>query len=424
MRSTRRAIAVLAATSLTILAAGCGSSGGGGSDGKVTLTISTFSEWGYGDLLKEYQQLHPEITIKQNRFATSDAAKEQFQTALGAGSGLADVVGVDNSWMPQVMQHPEKFMNLASPNVEGRWKDWTAKLATTTDGKLLGYATDIGPQSIAYRTDLFKAAGLPSDREAVAELFGGKNATWDNFFAVGDKFMAAKTGPAFYDASASVATSWGDQYEVLWEDPKNGDIIAGKNPDLRKIYDTVTSHENLSAHLTRWSDDWVNAFQNNKFAVMLAPSWILGVIKGNAAGVQGWDIADVYPGGGVNSGGSYLTVPTQSKHGKEAQALAEWLTAPEQQLKAFKATGNFPSQVQAQNSDELQKVTDPFFNNAPVGKIYTNRASAITKLPYKGANYSAITAAFNNAINRVSVDKTDSPKKSWDRFVDDLNALK
>ncbi|WP_436777579.1 ABC transporter substrate-binding protein [Yinghuangia sp. YIM S09857] len=423
MRSTRRAIAALAAASLTVLAAGCGSDDDG-ADGKTTLTISTFSEWGYGDLLKEYEALHPEITIKHNRFATSDAAREQFQTALGAGSGLADVVGVDNSWMPQVMRYPDKFVNLASPKVEGRWKEWTAKLATTNDGKLLGYATDIGPQSIAYRGDLFKAAGLPSDREAVAQLFGGNNATWDQFFAVGEQFMTANTGPAFYDASASVATSWGDQYEVLWEDPKTDDIIAGDNKDLRHIYDTVMAHENLSAHLQRWTDDWVNAFQNNKFAVMLAPSWILGVIEGNAAGVKGWDIADVYPGGGVNSGGSYLTVPTQSKHPAEAQALSEWLTAPEQQLKAFQASGNFPSQIQAQNSDELQKVTDPFFNDAPVGKILTNRASASITLQYKSTNYSAITAAFNNAINRVSVDKTDSAQKSWDTFVDDLKALK
>jgi len=117
-------------------------------------------------------------------------------------------------------------------------------------------------------------------------------------------------------------------------------------------------------------------------------------------------------------------VPKQSKHPREAQALAEWLTAPEQQLKAFKATGNFPSQVEAQNNAELQKVTDPFFNDAPVGKILTDRASAIKTIPYKGANYFAITAAFNNAINRVSVDKTHSPKDSWDMFVAELGTLK
>lgn len=421
MRSTRKTGALLAAVALTFLAAGCGS--GGEADGDVTLTISTFSEWGYGELLEEYQKLHPEITIEHNRFATSDEAKEKFQTALGAGSGLTDVVGVDNSWLPQILQYPDNFVDLSSSKVEGRWNDWTVKLATTDDGRLLGYPTDIGPQAIAYRADLFEAAGLPTDREEVAELFGGDKATWNDFFAVGERFMAAGTGPAFYDASAAIATGWGDQYEVLWEDPGTGAVIAGENKDLRNIYDTVMSHENLSAHLTRWSEDWVNAFQTDGFAVMTAPSWILGVIEGNAAGVDGWDIADVFPGGGVNSGGSYLAVPKQSEHPEEAQALAEWLTAPEQQLKAFRATGNFPSQLQAQKSPELQRVTDPFFNDAPVGKIFTDQAASVTTIPYKGKNYFAITAAFNNAINRVSVDRTHSPEDSWKMFVAELDAL-
>ncbi|MGW8655116.1 hypothetical protein ACWGMO_37565, partial [Nocardia salmonicida] len=135
---------------------------------------------------------------------------------------------------------------------------------------------------------MFEAAGLPSDREAVAELFGGDDATWDDFFAVGEQFAAAGTGPAFYDATASVATSWADQYEVLWQDPENDEIIAGENKDLRNIYDTTLEHDDLSAHLARWTEDWNNAFQNNGFAVMLAPSWMLGVIEGNAAGVTGW----------------------------------------------------------------------------------------------------------------------------------------
>lgn len=426
MRPTRKALALVAALPLALLATGCGSAADGDdgeAGGEITLTVSTFSEWGYAGLLEEYQELHPEITIEHNRFATSDEAKEQFQTSLAAGSGLADVVGVENGWLPQLLDYPESFLDLSSPEVEGRWLDWTEEMATTEDGKLLGYATDIGPQVIAYRRDLFEAAGLPTDREKVAELFGGESATWEDFFAVGEKFMAAGTGPAFYDSAAFVAASWADQFEVLREDPETDEIIAGDSEDLRNIYDTVLAKDDLSAHLAQWSEDWVNAFQTDGFAVMTAPSWMLGVIEGNAAGVTGWDVADVFPGGGVNSGGSYLAVPTQSEHPEEAKALAAWLTAPEQQLKAFEATGNFPSQVEAQGSDELASVTDPFFNDAPVGKILSNRAAAITTIPYKGDHYFAIAAAFNNAINRVSVDQTHSAEESWDMFVDELGSL-
>ena len=50
------------------------------------------------------------------------------------------------------------------------------------------------------------------------------------------------------------------------------------------------------------------------FATMLAPGWMLGVIEGNASGVEGWDIADTFPGGGGNWGGSFLTVPSTGEN--------------------------------------------------------------------------------------------------------------
>ena len=40
-------------------------------------------------------------------------------------------------------------------------------------------------------------------------------------------------------------------------------------------------------------------------------------------------------------------MPKQGKNTEKAVELAAWLTAPEQQVKVFKATGTFPSQVEA-----------------------------------------------------------------------------
>ncbi len=75
MRSIPKALVLLAAAPLVLLA-GCSASGSDDSsaDGEVTLSISTFSEWGYDDLIEEYQELNPDITIEQNKFATSDEA--------------------------------------------------------------------------------------------------------------------------------------------------------------------------------------------------------------------------------------------------------------------------------------------------------------------------------------------------------------
>ena len=433
MRTTRkRALALTAGIAgIALVATGCSSgsddeggedAGSGDSDEKITLTISTFNEWGYEPLLEQYMDENPNITIEHNKFGTSNEARDQFNTSLAAGSGLADVVGIEIDWMTEVMQYSDQFTDLASDSVEGRWQDWKVGQATTPDGKLVGYGTDIGPEGIAYRSDLFAAAGLPTDRAEVAELFGGEDATWDDFFAVGEQFAAASEVP-FYDSGAAVYQGMVNQLEAAYETPGTDEVIATENADVKDIYDTIMAHKDLSAGLQQWGEDWNNSFQTDGFAVMLAPSWMLGVIEGQAEGVEGWDIADVFPGGGGNWGGSFLTVPAQSKYPEEAKALADWLTAPEQQLVAFQTSGNFPSQVEAQESEEIKAITNEFFNDAPIGEIFATRAAAVTVAPYKGANYFPINDAMAQAINRVEADGTDDPTSSWDKWVAEVEAI-
>ena len=92
------------------------------------------------------------------------------------------------------MQYSDKFVDLTDPELEGRWLDWKAAAATTADGTLIGYGTDIGPEAICYRSDLFAAAGLPTDRAEVAELLGGAT-HWDDYFEVGRQFVADVATP-------------------------------------------------------------------------------------------------------------------------------------------------------------------------------------------------------------------------------------
>ena len=151
---------------------------------------------------------------------------------------------------------------------------------------------------------------------------------------------------------------------------------------------------------------------------------MLGVIEGNAADVEGWDVANVFPGGGGNWGGSYLTVPAQGEHIEEAMALAAWLTAPEQQIKAFESKGTFPSQTEALDSDTLAESSNAFFNEAPTGEIFAERAEAVTVTPFKGPKYFEINTAMQDAISRVDVDKTDDPDSSWDKFASAVGDLR
>ena len=96
---------------------------------------------------------------------------------------------------------------------------------------------------------------------------------------------------------------------------------------------------------------------------------------------------------------------------------------PEQQIKAFKAKGTFPSQVEALTSDDLLSQTNAFFNDAPTGQILADRATAVTVAPVKGPNYFSVNDAMQQAISRVDVDETDDMASSWAKFEEAVNAL-
>lgn len=418
---TKFAAVVAGAASIALITTGCsaGADSGGSADGKITLTVATFNEFGYEGLFEQYEKDNPNVTIKHKKAATSNEARDNLTTRLAAGSGLSDIEAIEVDWLPELLQYSNQFVDLASADVEGRWLDWKEKAATDADGHLIGYGTDIGPEAVCYRSDLFAAAGLPTDRAEVATMLGG---SWDSYYAAGEKFAAAGTNVAWFDSAGATWQGVVNQMPNAYEE-NDGTVIALENPDVREAYDSVLgASSSLSAHLSQWSDDWTASFQNDGFATMLCPGWMLGVISGNADGVAGWDIADTFPGGGGNWGGSYLTVPNQSKNQEEAQKLAAWLTAPEQQLSAFASKGTFPSQVDALESDDLLGATNEFFNNAPTGEILANRAAAVDVTPFKGTHYFAINDAMQQALTRVE-DGLMSPDESWAQFEADVKAL-
>ncbi|MBU1589291.1 MAG: ABC transporter substrate-binding protein, partial [Actinobacteria bacterium] len=225
MSTSRRTIAaaVAGAAAIALVATGCASGGDTGSaDEKITLTLATFNDFGYTDeLLAQYTELHPNITIVQNKAATSNDARDNFFTKLGAGSGLADVEAIEVDWLAEMMQYSDKLTDLSGDDVDGRWVDWKTAAATDPDGRLVGYGTDIGPEAVCYRQDLFAEAGLPSDPEAVAALLDGD---WDNYYAVGQQYVDA-TGKPWFDSAGATYQGVVNQIQNAYED-NDGTVIA------------------------------------------------------------------------------------------------------------------------------------------------------------------------------------------------------
>jgi cellobiose transport system substrate-binding protein len=416
--TSRRTIAtaIAGAATLALVATGCTQGGGTDPNEPVTLTLATFNDFGYTDELLAQFTEETGIEVVHNKAATSNDARANYFQKLGK-SGLADVEAVEIDWFTEAMQYSDLLAPVPS-DLAGRWLDWKEASATDSAGNLIAYGTDIGPQGICYRSDLFGAAGLPTDRAEVAALFDGD---WDNFFSIGADYKAA-TGKPFIDSANSVLQGMVNQLEFAYEEP-DGTIIATENPDIAAAYQAVTEKAvPISAYAGQWSEDWFASMASGEFAAMLCPGWMLGVISGNAPDTTGWDIADAFPNGGGNWGGSYLVVPANGENVEAAQMLADWLTAPEQQLSAFEAAGTFPSQNDALSSDVLLSATNEYFSGAPTGEILTSRAEAIEVSPFKGPKYFQYHDALNNAVTRV-FDGLEDQETSWNTWVTEVSAF-
>lgn len=423
-----RPIVVLLACGAVLLATACGGSGKSGTTDapgndpdapKIELTVATFNEFGYEDLYREYEGLHPNIKIVERRAATVDAHIKNLETNLASGSGMADIEAMEVSWIYKYLAKADQFVDLrayGADDLKDRWLDWKVAGATTQDGKILGYGTDIGPEAICYRRDLFAKAGLPTDRAQVAKLF----VDWPSYFANGRKFKAKVPGSAWYDSA--VLTWEAMRNQLIQAYYSNQDRFLGaENPALKKTWDQVVqgTEDGLSAGLAAWSDEWNAAFRTDKFATIACPGWLLGVIQDNAGsyGKGKWDVADVFPAGGGNWGGSYLTVPKQSQQPAEAARLAAWLTAPEQQVKVFKKIGSFPSTLDAYDDPNVKSQVNAYFNNAPVGQIFINRARNVILKQHKGPRDGEINQVFSAALTRVDDDK-QAPDAAWKQALD------
>jgi cellobiose transport system substrate-binding protein len=176
----RRPRTALAACAVASLVAGLTACGGGDGDeqsslGKDdTLTITTFSEFGYDEQIEKWNA-DPErpFKIKQTKIAEWDTWKESMTKALQAGTELPDVIAVEGDAMAALLAEGanEQFADISDPELDGRWVEYAYKAGQTTDGKQIGYPTDIGPEAMCYRADLFEKAGLPSDPADAAALF-------------------------------------------------------------------------------------------------------------------------------------------------------------------------------------------------------------------------------------------------------------
>ena len=301
--------------------------------------------------------------------------------------------------------------------------DWKWNQATTSDNKTLGLGTDAGPEAICYRPDLLKRAGLPSDRATLAT----KWTTWDDFIAFGKQYEASSGKAAnshFVDSAASVfSTAVYQGNEAYAKSDGSADVENSDGVKTAWKYATEAAQAKITAGLSQFTDPWNKAFSSGAFAAIACPTWMMGYISSQAGdSYKGkWDIAPVLPGGATNWGGSWLGVPKASKHQKEAEALVEWLTAPEQQTKLWTTKGHWPSSSTAAKDQAVSGATSAYFNGSPVGQVFGAIADKM-KIPPIGLYDTQIQNLLTTQLTNVET-KGTSPDSAFHSALDAIKQV-
>ena len=416
-RKTSAAVAVAAALALALTACGSGAPASGSqAAGPVELKVSLFGTFGYDEvgLFKRYEAQNPGVKITYESTQGEDKYWPALQTRLASGSGVADVQGIEVSRIADVTANQGgKWTDLRDTPAKdsiGGYVSWKEPAATTKDGAVLGLGTDIGPTGICYRSDLLGKAGLPTDPAALA----ARMPDWNAFLALGEKYKAdAPAGSAWHDSAGGLYNAIISTQKEIYYDAA-GQLDYTTNPAVKSAFDTAAgaAQKGLTAKLEQFVDPgWDQGFSSGSFATIACPSWMIGYIKGKAgdAGAGKWNVTTLPGGVGGNWGGAYLAIPAASRHKDEAAKLIAWLTAPEQQTAVFEKVGNFPSTTGA--IAKVAGATDPYFNNAPIGRIFTGAADA-SPVQILGPEDGVVKSALVQALLAVETSGT-SPAAAW-----------
>ncbi|MFH5187322.1 ABC transporter substrate-binding protein [Paenibacillus sp. TAB 01] len=360
---------------------------------------------GLEPLLQRYASEHPEVDVETVIFQYDDVVPSVL-SAFATKADAPDLVLLEASQLKQLKRFQQQFYNLYEYGDEKvHYLDWKWRQAESKDsGFLYAMPVDIGPVALAYRRDVLQDAGLPSDREEVAAMLKD----WDDLELIG-RIIKQNTGAVLFDNITNVFLSYLNQYDGQYAAPAEN----GLSPRVREAWERAISFHRLglSAGLPSQTSAWAEGAVHAKFALVLAPSWLHGVMKKNAPATAGkWDLTRA-PGMPSNLSGTYLAMPRTGRLPQAAYALARWLTAPQQQLGTFIASGNFPSTPESYSSSEFLQVKDPFFNNAPVGQIYSYTALRY-KASYDDYDYAAIEQLIRDGLRRVESDGAD-PDAVW-----------
>lgn len=383
----------------------------------VDITIANYPGLPLDEILRGFEAANPGISVEITGVPDGAGATRPSLSDDLEGSGLADVVLVGDDGLASVFASADRFSDLADVGPEADPLPWAAERGADDQGQVLAVPVTIESAALCFRGDLLATAGIASSREELAALLGGDSGDWETYFDVGRRYHAA-TDQAWFDQPEMI---WRAMVSQLPASSSADDALKAPDSELRARWNLLVEAmvSGLSAHQEAWNWDGGSGFVDGSFATFPCPHWAIDLVEANtiAAGGDegtGWDVADVFPGGGWSWAGVYAAQSSESTHPDEASALVAWLTAPEQQARFYSAGVGVPSDTRAVDALAQDGGVRAFFDGAPVPAIVSARALRVPEGAMGAEELQRVLDAFLPLLHDVDSGAVDAPT-AWAR---------
>ncbi len=364
----------------------------------------------YEALDAAFAEAYPNVTVEYTVIdfggnADNPGLYQNFQLAVTAGSGLPDVVMLEDSHLGQYVSIDAlaDLTDKVTPYVPFLPEQKIQE--ASKDGRIYAMAIDSGPVALYYRRDVFDEAGVdPTSLE-----------TWDDWLAAA-QVIKDKTGHPMWQQA--MARNNARTFEsLLWQQglgyvDSAGAVIVDTEPRIQQTLEFVgkTWADGFAADNEEWTDPWYAAFNEGTVATHPGAVWMSTFYKSfiapDAAGKFGvvplprWtaDGADT-----ANDGGSSFAIPAASENQEAAWAWIQFYTGqPESVMTWYKASDIFPS-LNAAYEDPYFQEPDPYFDNQEIRQFFAELTTRVPAATVYSSDYAVMNAAVSSAIQRYAL---------------------
>ena len=419
----------LAGSALLVVLAGCsGSPAATTLDPTAKVKIEVWS--GQADtaetviegLAKDFEKLHPNVTVDLSPGASSTDQLLQKLSAGFAGNEYPDMSYAFGSWAGQ-LEASGRTLDITDEvkKPEVKWDEFTAAARGTaqpTGKKTIGFPAVVDNIGLLYNKTVFDNAHVP---------YPTNDWTWDDFRAAAKKL----TDPANhiygygYSVSGSEETTW-QFWPHLWQN--GGAILNADNTksefaspagDDALEFLRAMAVDDKSVYLDQTDEKFGELFVSNRIGMITSGPWQLsalqtggtsyGVVQlpgtnGDHQTVSGPDVWALFDHKDVNR--AYW-----------ATQFAEWLTSSEQDQVFNVGIGNLPLRSSEASSDSVAKQAAEF----PGYDVFVANAANVKQTRPTSEGYAALSVAIGQAISEVLQGQGD-PKTALDQAAQTADA--